>query len=114
MRSCNDFTVDCCCPGDMVTITAIVKATGCHGGRSSKDCCTFLLYLHAISVSNDKLLAGGDSSPASLHVEFSTKVKSYNIVNQSYLVTCWLNILYCKCENVAVYASHFGLSVWDI
>ena len=72
------FTVDCCCPGDMVTITAIVKATGSdegHGGRSSKDRCTFLLYLHAISISNDKLLAGGDSSPASLHVEFSTKVK---------------------------------------
>ncbi|XP_065908945.1 DNA helicase MCM8-like [Dysidea avara] len=68
--------VDCCCPGDMVTITAIVKATGSdegHGGRSSKDRCTFLLYLHAISVSNDKLLAGGDSSPASIHVEFSTK-----------------------------------------
>lgn len=77
MKTCNYFAVDCCCPGDMVTITAIVKATGSdegYGGRSSKDRCTFLLYLHAISVSNDKLLAGGDSSPASLHVEFSTKV----------------------------------------
>ena len=70
------FTVDCCCPGDMITITAIVKATGSdvgHGGRSSKDHCTFHLYLHAISISNDKLLAGGEPS-ASTHVEFSTKV----------------------------------------
>ena len=70
------FSVDCCCPGDMVTITAIVKATGSdvgHGGRSSKDRCTFHLYLHAISISNDKLLAGGEPS-ASTHVEFSTKV----------------------------------------
>jgi len=73
------FIVDCCCSGDMVTIAAIVKATGSdegHGGHSSKDRCTFLLYLHAISVSNDKLLAGGDSSPATVLVEFSTKVKS--------------------------------------
>ena len=70
------FAVDCCSPGDMVTITAIVKATGSevgHSGRGSKDHCTFHLYLDAISVSNDKLLAGGEPS-ASSHVEFSTKV----------------------------------------
>ena len=74
------FTVDCCCPGDMVTITAIVKATGSdvgHGGRSSKDHCTFHLYLHAISISNDKLMAGGEPSSSSPHVEFSTKVINY-------------------------------------
>ena len=62
----------------MVTITAIVKATSSdegHGGRSSKDHCTFLLYLYAISISNDKVLAGGDLSPASLHIELYTKVK---------------------------------------
>jgi len=73
---CSYFTVDRCCPRCMVTITAIVKATGSdegNGGHSSKDRCTFLLYLHA---SNDRLLAGGDSSPATVHVEFSTKVKS--------------------------------------
>ena len=71
------FAVDCCCPGDLVTITAIVKATGSDAGpvgRAGKDRCTFLLYLHAVSVSNDKLLAGGQPSPSSLHVEFSTKV----------------------------------------
>ena len=71
------YIVDCCCPGDLVTITAIVKATGSdvgHGGRISKDHCTFHLYLHAISINNDKLLAGGDPSPSSVHVEFSTKV----------------------------------------
>ena len=75
------FAVDCCSPGDMVTITAIVKATGSevgHSGRGSKDHCTFHLYLDAISVSNDKLLAGGEPS-ASSHVEFSTKVnKSFH------------------------------------
>lgn len=76
---CMWFIVDCCCPGDMVTITAIVKATGSdigHGGRSSKDHCTFHLYLHAISISNDKLMAGGEPS-SSPHVEFSTKVINY-------------------------------------
>ena len=69
------YVVDCCCPGDVVTITAIVKATGTdvgHSGRNNKDHCTFHLYLHAISISNEKLMAGGE--PSSPHVEFSTKV----------------------------------------
>ena len=98
--------VDSCIPGDMVTITAVVKATGsdegersssdrpCHllpgdtpllmnspphpplppwppgRGRHGKDKCMFLLYLHAISVVNNK---GSDASH-SLHMQFSTKV----------------------------------------
>ena len=55
------IAVDCCNPGDLVTITAIVKATSLdvgHSGHSSKDHCTFCLHLHAISISNDKLLEG--------------------------------------------------------
>lgn len=91
------FAVDCCCPGDVVTITAIVKATGSdagHGGRSSKDHCTFLLYLYAISVSNDKLLAEGEPSPSSLHVEFSTKVTSY-------ILCAHVSVVCCYCRTIA-------------
>ncbi|XP_064405107.1 DNA helicase MCM8-like [Halichondria panicea] len=65
--------VDSCVPGDMVTITAIVKATGSEeAGRtkSTKDKCMFLLYLNAVSVTNNK--TGGDASHG-LHMEFSTK-----------------------------------------
>ena len=57
----------------MVTVAAIVKATGSDEGRgrSSKDKCMFLLYLHAISVVNSKhTLTDGCSG---LQIEFSTK-----------------------------------------
>ena len=97
--------VDSCVPGDMVTITAVVKATGSEEGvvpfvalvhhymkltseglvvnlspslspargRNTKDKCMFLLYLYAVSVSNNK--GSGDASHG-LHMEFSTKVVS--------------------------------------
>ena len=96
------FTVDCCCPGNMVTITAVVKATGSdtgHGGRSSKDHCTFHLYLHAISISNDKLMAGGEPSTSSPHVEFSTKV------NHDF-TTVQAKVIKLKCKELV---SHFSL-----
>ena len=42
-------------------------------GRNAKDKCMFLLYLHAISVSNSKASAADASH--GLHMDFSTKVK---------------------------------------
>eukprot|EP00731_Ephydatia_muelleri_P032056 Em0023g563a len=63
---------DSCVPGDMVTVAAIVKATGSDEGRgrNSKDKCMFLLYLHAISIVNSKhTLTDGCSG---LQIEFST------------------------------------------
>ena len=47
-------------------------------GRNAKDKCMFLLYLHAISVSNSKASAADASH--GLHMDFSTKVKKINIV----------------------------------
>ena len=47
-------------------------------GRNAKDKCMFLLYLHAISVSNSKASAADASH--GLHMDFSTKVKSITIV----------------------------------
>ena len=45
-------------------------------GRSSKDKCMFLLYLHAISVVNSKhTLTDGCSG---LQIEFSTKVQLFD------------------------------------
>ena len=47
-------------------------------GRNAKDKCMFLLYLHAISVTNSKASAADASH--GLHMDFSTKVKKINIV----------------------------------
>jgi DNA helicase MCM8 len=60
--------VDSCVPGDMVAVTAVVKATGTNEGhgRQSKDKCMFLLYLDAVSVTNNK-------GPDITHMQFSTK-----------------------------------------
>ncbi|XP_065178607.1 DNA helicase MCM8-like [Sycon ciliatum] len=82
--------VDSCVPGDVVTVAAIVKASGTDEarGRFNKDKCTFLIYLEANSISNSKATAGsnggsnsagtGDNAtdPASAngpHVQFSAK-----------------------------------------
>ncbi|KAG5265875.1 hypothetical protein AALO_G00247300 [Alosa alosa] len=47
--------VDSCVPGDMVTITGVVKVSSEEGaGRNKKDKCMFLLYIEANSVSNSK------------------------------------------------------------
>ena len=82
--------VDTCVPGDVVTVTAIVKATSSHDDseqasvwrqflllhvgrlRSSKDKCTFLLYLEVISIINSKSLGDGEGGGVAL--DFSTRV----------------------------------------
>ncbi|XP_072024490.1 DNA helicase MCM8-like [Amphiura filiformis] len=48
--------VDSCVPGDVVTISGIVKVSNIDEGRgrNNKDKCMFLLYLHANSVQNLK------------------------------------------------------------
>ena len=55
-------------------------------GRNAKDKCMFLLYLHAISVSNSKASAADASH--GLHMDFSTKVKLTTIV-LGMRKTCW-------------------------
>ncbi|KAM3675485.1 DNA helicase MCM8 [Ammospiza maritima maritima] len=48
--------VDSCVPGDMVTVTGIVKVASTEEGasKSKNDKCIFLLYIEANSVSNSK------------------------------------------------------------
>ncbi|XP_072490514.1 DNA helicase MCM8 [Notamacropus eugenii] len=47
--------VDSCVPGDIVTITGIVKVSNTEeGSRNKNDKCMFLLYIEANSVSNSK------------------------------------------------------------
>jgi DNA helicase MCM8 len=70
--------VDTCVPGDTVTVAAIVKATGSHDdgrSRSSKDKCTFSLYLRAVSIFNNKSNEGGppEGGPPGGPLDFSDK-----------------------------------------
>ncbi|KAF7704553.1 hypothetical protein HF521_021625 [Silurus meridionalis] len=47
--------VDSCVPGDMVTISGVIKVSNEEGfGRNKKDKCMFLLYIEAKSISNSK------------------------------------------------------------
>ncbi|XP_045612321.2 DNA helicase MCM8 [Procambarus clarkii] len=63
--------VDSCVPGDMITITGIVKVSQSQEGRGNKgDKCMFQLYVDASSVTNCK--AGNDSASA-VGIEFSIK-----------------------------------------
>ncbi|KAK3887660.1 hypothetical protein Pcinc_008244 [Petrolisthes cinctipes] len=63
--------VDSCVPGDMITVTGIVKVSQSQETRGGKgDKCMFLLYLDASSVTNCK--AGTDSASA-VGIEFSIK-----------------------------------------
>uniref|UniRef100_H3CWV5 DNA helicase MCM8 n=1 Tax=Tetraodon nigroviridis TaxID=99883 RepID=H3CWV5_TETNG len=45
---------DSCVPGDTVTVTGIVRVANDGISRGNKDQCMFLIYLEAISVSNNK------------------------------------------------------------
>uniref|UniRef100_A0A8C1GB47 DNA helicase MCM8 n=1 Tax=Cyprinus carpio TaxID=7962 RepID=A0A8C1GB47_CYPCA len=69
--------VDSCVPGDMVTITGVIKVSNEEGnGRNKKDKCMFLLYIQANSVSNSKgqkSKAASDSEGQGPSVEFSIK-----------------------------------------
>ncbi|XP_068237217.1 DNA helicase MCM8-like [Palaemon carinicauda] len=63
--------VDSCVPGDMLTVTGIVKVSQLHEGfKSKKDKCMFSLYIDASSVTNSK--AESDSASAA-GIEFSIK-----------------------------------------
>lgn len=67
--------VDSCVPGDMVTVTGIVKATGTEENRnkSNKDKCMFLLYLHVNAMNNNKGGTGATEQTSGLAMEFSIK-----------------------------------------
>ena len=65
-----DTLVDTCVPGDIVSVTGIVKSVevaneggGFAGGRSSKPKCMYLLYLEAVSLTNTRAAA-----PAAVHI----------------------------------------------
>lgn len=63
--------VDSCVPGDMITITGIVKVSQSQEGRGNKgDKCMFQLYIDASSVTNCK---GGNDSASAVGIEFSIK-----------------------------------------
>ena len=62
--------VNSCIPGDNITVTAVVKATGSEDTHSrNKDKCMFILYLSAISICSDKVCRDGGGS----QVDFSTR-----------------------------------------
>ncbi|CAG5115856.1 unnamed protein product, partial [Candidula unifasciata] len=70
--------VDSCVPGDIVTVTGIVKVNNVEEGhRKNKEKCMFLLYLHANSVDNAKgntRKSGEDSSSRNgLAMDFTMK-----------------------------------------
>ncbi|KAK7466622.1 hypothetical protein BaRGS_00037279, partial [Batillaria attramentaria] len=71
--------VDSCVPGDIVTVSGIVKVNTIDEGRSkSKEKCMFLLYLYAASVSNTKATRAsngkdGGGGSGGLAMEFTMK-----------------------------------------
>ncbi|XP_047500985.1 DNA helicase MCM8-like [Penaeus chinensis] len=63
--------VDSCVPGDMITITGIVKVSQSQEGKGNKgDKCMFMLYIDATSVTNCK---SGDDAASAVGIEFSIK-----------------------------------------
>ncbi|XP_062863189.1 DNA helicase MCM8 [Trichomycterus rosablanca] len=72
----NQDLVDSCVPGDMVTITGVIKVSSDEGFRKNKDKCMFLLYIEANSVSNSKgqkHKATSEQEGQEASVEFSLK-----------------------------------------
>ncbi|XP_005096787.1 DNA helicase MCM8 [Aplysia californica] len=70
--------VDSCIPGDIVTVTGIVKVNSVEEGRGkNKDKCMFLLYLHGNSVTNakgnSKRAAKESGNSSGLAMDFSMK-----------------------------------------
>ncbi|XP_063774666.1 DNA helicase MCM8 isoform X2 [Pseudophryne corroboree] len=70
--------VDSCVPGDMVTITGIVKVSNVKDGgfKNKNNKCMFLLYIEANSVSNSKGQKGKDaegSGSSGATMDFSLK-----------------------------------------
>ncbi|XP_053384109.1 DNA helicase MCM8-like [Mercenaria mercenaria] len=63
--------VDSCVPGDIVTVSGVVKVNSVDEGRGkNKDKCMFLLYVHANSVNNTK---GNKSGSEGLAMDFTMK-----------------------------------------
>ncbi|XP_078724376.1 DNA helicase MCM8 isoform X2 [Lampetra fluviatilis] len=70
--------VDSCVPGDVITLTGIVKVASSDEGRnkSNKDKCMFLLYIQAVAVSNTKGQrsdGGGEDTAPGVALDFSLK-----------------------------------------
>ncbi|XP_075420095.1 DNA helicase MCM8 [Tenrec ecaudatus] len=69
--------VDSCVPGDVVTVTGIVKVSNAEeGSRNKNDKCMFLLYIEANSISNSKGQKTKTPESGSKHetlMEFSLK-----------------------------------------
>ncbi|XP_071080734.1 DNA helicase MCM8-like [Haliotis cracherodii] len=66
--------VDSCVPGDIVTVSGIVKVNSLEEGKGrNKDKCMFLLYLHANSVSNLKGNKSGGEGSSGLAMDFTMK-----------------------------------------
>ncbi|XP_043912385.1 DNA helicase MCM8 [Protopterus annectens] len=70
--------VDSCVPGDMVTVTGIVKVSSTEegSGKNKKDKCMFLLYIEGNSVSNSKGQKAKDADGTAGHgvsLDFSLK-----------------------------------------
>lgn len=64
--------VDSCVPGDVVTVSGVVKVNSTDEGRGrNKDKCMFLLYIQANSVNNAKGNTKGDN--CGLALDFSMK-----------------------------------------
>ncbi|XP_048727562.2 DNA helicase MCM8-like isoform X2 [Ostrea edulis] len=64
--------VDSCVPGDVVTVSGVVKVNSTDEGRGrNKDKCMFLLYVQANSVNNTKGNKTGDNS--GLALDFTMK-----------------------------------------
>ncbi|XP_053568665.1 DNA helicase MCM8 [Bombina bombina] len=73
-----DDLVDSCVPGDMVTITGIVKVSNTRDGgfKNKNNKCMFLLYIEANSVSNSKGQKSKDTEDGLSHgafMDFSLK-----------------------------------------
>lgn len=69
----NDL-VDSCVPGDIVSISGIVKVNSSDEGyNKNKDKCMFLLYIHANSVSNPKGNKSSIESGSGLAMDFTIK-----------------------------------------
>ncbi|XP_073484716.1 DNA helicase MCM8 [Aquarana catesbeiana] len=70
--------VDSCVPGDMVTITGVVKVSNVKDGgfKNKNNKCMFLLYIEANSVSNSKGQKAKDTEESTRHgaaMDFSLK-----------------------------------------
>uniref|UniRef100_UPI00358FB3BE DNA helicase MCM8 isoform X2 n=1 Tax=Myxine glutinosa TaxID=7769 RepID=UPI00358FB3BE len=69
--------VDSCVPGDIITVTGVVKVVASDEGRNrnNKDKCMFLLYIQANAIGNTKGRCGASSAETTLGIamEFSLK-----------------------------------------